>query len=39
MGMAELYPDDFDELNICALEDQLANYVSDVPNIYKGSPI
>ncbi|XP_047260569.1 uncharacterized protein LOC124893736 [Capsicum annuum] len=33
--MAELYPDEFDELNMCALENQLANYIIDVRGIDK----
>jgi len=35
MRMAELYPDDFDELSMCALENQLANYIIDVRDIDK----
>ncbi|KAG5612950.1 hypothetical protein H5410_024231 [Solanum commersonii] len=35
MRMAELYPDDFDELSMCALENQLANYIIDVCDIDK----
>ncbi|XP_049366647.1 uncharacterized protein LOC125831514 [Solanum verrucosum] len=30
MRMTELYPDDFDELSMCALENHLANYIIDV---------
>ncbi|XP_015159805.1 uncharacterized protein [Solanum tuberosum] len=35
MRMTELYPDDFDELSMCALENQLANYIIDVRDIDK----
>ncbi|XP_049394616.1 uncharacterized protein LOC125858875 [Solanum stenotomum] len=33
MRMAELYPDDFDESNMRALENQLVNYIIDVHDI------
>ncbi|KAM3233313.1 hypothetical protein P3L10_018672 [Capsicum annuum] len=33
--MTELYPDDFDELNMCALKNHLANYIIDVRDIDK----
>ncbi|XP_049344995.1 uncharacterized protein LOC125809387 [Solanum verrucosum] len=35
MRMTELYPEDFDELNMFALENQLANYIIDVRDINK----
>ncbi|XP_016570861.2 zinc finger MYM-type protein 1 [Capsicum annuum] len=35
MRMTELYPDDFDELNMCALKNQLANNIIDVCDIDK----
>ncbi|KAM3265189.1 hypothetical protein P3L10_002183 [Capsicum annuum] len=35
MRMAELYPDDFDELNMCTLKNQVANYIIDVRDIDK----
>ncbi|KAG5584460.1 hypothetical protein H5410_044894 [Solanum commersonii] len=35
MRMVELYPDDFDELSMCALDNQLANYIIDVHDIDK----
>ncbi|XP_016546389.1 uncharacterized protein LOC107846544 [Capsicum annuum] len=35
MRMTELYPDDFDELILCALKNQLANYIIDVRDIDK----
>ncbi|KAM3235151.1 hypothetical protein P3L10_015187 [Capsicum annuum] len=35
LRMTELYPDDFDELNMCALKNQLANYIIDVRDIDK----
>ncbi|XP_047257670.1 uncharacterized protein LOC124889739 [Capsicum annuum] len=31
--MTELYSDDFDEFNMCALKNQLANYIIDVHDI------
>ncbi|XP_016574142.1 uncharacterized protein LOC107871771 [Capsicum annuum] len=33
--IAEFYPDDFDEFKMRALENQLANYIIDVPDIDK----
>ncbi|XP_016576554.2 uncharacterized protein LOC107874226 [Capsicum annuum] len=35
MRMVELYHDDFDELNMCALKNQLTNYIIDVRDIDK----
>ncbi|XP_015165477.1 uncharacterized protein [Solanum tuberosum] len=35
MRMTELYPEDFDELSMFALENQLANYIIDVRDIDK----
>ncbi|XP_047251340.1 uncharacterized protein LOC124886564 [Capsicum annuum] len=35
MRMTELYPDDFDELNMCVLKNHLANYIIDVRDIDK----